>query len=58
MPLDQLLVVFLAITLVVLAGLIMRWWTRRTAAAVRAHLAPLPHPITRDNRSGPAAELQ
>ncbi len=46
MPLDRLLVVLLAITLVVLAGLIVRWQTRRTAAAVRAHLVPLPHPTT------------
>ena len=46
MPLDRLLVVLLAIGLVVLAGLIVRWWTRRTAASVRAHLAPLPHPAT------------
>ena len=46
MPLDRLLVVLLAIALVVLAGLIVRWWARRTAAAVRAHLVPLPHPTT------------
>ena len=46
MPLDRLLVVLLVIALVVLAGLIVRWWTRRTAASVRAHLAPLPHPAT------------
>ena len=47
MPLDRLLVVLLAIALVVLAGLIVRWWTHRAAAAVRAQLAPLPHPATR-----------
>ncbi len=46
MPLDRLLVVLLVIALVVLAGFIVRWWTRRNAAAVRAHLAPLPHPAT------------
>ena len=46
MPLDRLLVVLLAIVLVVLAGLIVRWWIRRTAAAVRARLAPFPHPTT------------
>ena len=46
MPLDRLLVVLLAIALVVLAGLVVRWWVRRNAAAFRAHLAPLPHPAT------------
>ena len=46
MPLDRLLVVLLAIALVVLAGLIVRWWTHRAAAAVRAQLAPLSHPAT------------
>lgn len=46
MPLDRLLVVLLAIDLVVLAGFSVRWWIRRNAAAVRAHLAPLPHPTT------------
>lgn len=46
MPLDRLLVVLLAIALVVLAGLVVRWWARRTATAIRAHLAPLPHPAT------------
>ncbi len=60
MPLDRLLVVLLAIALVVLVGLIVRWWTRRTAAAVRAHRAPLPHlatettaPVTLLNFSSP-----
>ena len=46
MPLDRLLLVVLVTALVVLAGLIVRWWIRRTAASVRAHLAPLPHPAT------------
>lgn len=46
MPLDRLLLVVLVTALVVLAGLIVRWWIRRTAASVRAHLAPLPHPTT------------
>ena len=46
MPLDRLLLVVLVTALVVLAGLIVRWWIRRTAAAVRAHRAPLPYPAT------------
>lgn len=46
MPLDRLLVVLLVIALVVLSSLVVRWWIRRNAAAVRAHLAPLPHPTT------------
>ena len=46
MPLDRLLVVLLAIALVVLAGLVVRWWARRTATAIRAHGAPLPYPAT------------
>ena len=46
MPLDRLLLVVLVTALVVLAGLIVRWWIRRTAASVRARLAPLPHPAT------------
>ena len=46
MPLDRLLVVLLITALIVLTGLIVRWWTRRTAAAVRARLSPLPHPTT------------
>ena len=46
MPLDRLLLVVLVTALVVLAGLIVRWWTRRNAAAVRAHRTPLPYPAT------------
>lgn len=60
MPLDRLLFVLLAVTLIVLAGLIVRWWTRRTAAGIRTRLAPPPHlttettaPITLLNFSSP-----
>ena len=46
MPLDRLLLVVLVTALVVLAGLIVRWWIRRTAASVRARLTPLTYPAT------------
>ncbi len=60
MPLDRLLLAVLVTALVVLAGLVVRWWTRQNAAAVRAHGAPLPHlatettaPVTLLNFSSP-----